>query len=90
MLVIVSAKSYAQKWQPGRFTDVKGNVESGFININPSGKGPIKNEGFIEFKYASFLTAKGHSSHILTVYSKLLGLPAKAAFLQSDGQLQRV
>jgi hypothetical protein len=50
MLVIVSAKSYAQKWQPGRFTDVKGNIESGFINVNPSGRGPIKNEGFIEFK----------------------------------------
>ncbi len=50
MLAIVSAKSYAQKWQPGRFTDVKGNVESGFINANPSGRGPIKNEGFIEFK----------------------------------------
>ena len=50
MLVIVSAKSYAQKWQPGRFTDVKGNIEGGFINVNPSGKGPIKNEGFIEFK----------------------------------------
>jgi len=50
MLVIVSAKSYAQKWQPGRFTDVKGNIESGLVNANPPGKGPIKNEGFIEFK----------------------------------------
>ena len=50
MLMIVSANLYAQKWQPGRFTDVKGNIESGFIRLNPSGKGPIKNEGFIEFK----------------------------------------
>jgi len=46
MLVIVSVKSYAQKWQPGRFTDVKGNIENGVIRLNPSGKGPIKNEGF--------------------------------------------
>jgi len=50
MLMIVSAKLYGQKWQPGRFTDVKGNIESGFINVNPSGRGPIKDEGFIEFK----------------------------------------
>ncbi|HEY5327510.1 MAG TPA: hypothetical protein VIJ27_10970, partial [Mucilaginibacter sp.] len=50
MLMIVSAKLYAQKWLPGRFTDVKGNVENGFIHLNPSGRGPIKNEGFIEFK----------------------------------------
>jgi hypothetical protein len=50
MLTIVSAKSYAQKWLPGHFTDVKGNVETGFIRINPSAKGPIKDEGFIEFK----------------------------------------
>jgi hypothetical protein len=49
MLMIVSAKSYSQKWQPGRFNDVKGNAESGFIRFG-SGKGPIKDEGFIEFK----------------------------------------
>ena len=47
MLIGVSAKS--QKWQPGYFVDVKGNRETGFIRI-PSGKGPIKDEGFIEFK----------------------------------------
>jgi len=41
---------YAQKWQPGRFTDVKGNIQNGLIRVNPSGKGPIKDEGFIEFK----------------------------------------
>ncbi|WPU96614.1 hypothetical protein SNE25_13910 [Mucilaginibacter sabulilitoris] len=40
----------AQKWQPGNFTDVKGNRETGLIRVNPSGKGPIKDEGFIEFK----------------------------------------
>src|SRR5476651_1799117 len=42
--------AHAQKWQPGHFTDVKGNEETGLIRINPSGKAPIKNESFIEFK----------------------------------------
>ena len=50
MLMIVSAKSHAQKWLPGRFTDIKGNTEAGFIRINPSAKGPVKDEGFIEFR----------------------------------------
>jgi hypothetical protein len=50
MLMIVSAKSQSSKWQPGRFTDIKGNTESGFIRVNPSAKGPIKGEGFIEFR----------------------------------------
>src|SRR6185312_2489417 len=40
----------AQKWQPGHFTDVKGNRESGLIRVDPSGKAPIKDEGFIEFR----------------------------------------
>jgi hypothetical protein len=48
MLISISAKS--QKWQPGSFTDIKGNKETGLIRENPSGKGPIKDEGFIEFK----------------------------------------
>ncbi len=48
MLCFVSAKS--QKWQQGSFTDIKGNREIGLIRTNPSGKGPIKGEGFIEFK----------------------------------------
>jgi hypothetical protein len=48
MLMYVSAKS--QKWQPGSFTDLKGNKLTGLIRENPSGKGPIKDEGFIEFK----------------------------------------
>lgn len=50
MLMIISANLYGQKWQPGHFTDVKGNVENGFIRFGASGKGPIKGEGFIEFK----------------------------------------
>jgi hypothetical protein len=40
----------AQKWLPGYFYDTKGNKEVGLINSNPSGKAPIKNEGFIQFK----------------------------------------
>src|ERR1700761_6216031 len=43
-------KSYAQKWQQGYFYDVKGNKETGFIWARPGGKGPIKDEAFIEFK----------------------------------------
>lgn len=50
MLTIVSAKSQSSKWTPGRFTDLKGNTESGMIRANPSAKGPVKDEGFIEFK----------------------------------------
>src|SRR5437868_12009522 len=49
MLMLISANSFAQKWQPGRFTDVKGNIENGLIRFG-GGKGPIKDEGFIEFK----------------------------------------
>jgi len=48
MLIAVSAKS--QKWQPGSFTDIKGNKVSGLIRENPTSKGPIKDEGYIEFK----------------------------------------
>jgi len=48
MLIAVSAKS--QKWQPGSFTDIKGNKVTGLIRENPTNKGPIKDEGYIEFK----------------------------------------
>ncbi|QQL50636.1 hypothetical protein [Mucilaginibacter ginkgonis] len=48
MLTVVSAKS--QKWQRGAFTDVKNNRLEGLIQASPSGKGPIKNEGFIIYK----------------------------------------
>jgi hypothetical protein len=48
MLVFVSAKS--QKWQSGHFVDGKGNRMDGLIQIDPSGKAPVKNEGFIAFK----------------------------------------
>ena len=50
MLTIVSAKSQSAKWLPGHFTDIKGNTESGLIRVNPTPKGPIKDEGYIEFK----------------------------------------
>ncbi|HWZ05143.1 MAG TPA: hypothetical protein VNX40_16110 [Mucilaginibacter sp.] len=49
ILTIVSAKSYGQKWLPGHFTDVKGNIETGFIRFG-AGKAPTKGEAFIEFK----------------------------------------
>ncbi|WP_187359636.1 hypothetical protein [Mucilaginibacter ginsenosidivorans] len=48
MLIAVSAKS--QKWQKGSFTDIKGNKVTGLIHDDLSGKGPIKDEGYIEFK----------------------------------------
>jgi hypothetical protein len=47
---IIALSVHAQKWQPGHFTDVKGAVETGFIRAYPGGSGPIKNEGFIEYK----------------------------------------
>lgn len=48
--LLVSTKSYGQKWLAGHFTDNKGNVETGLIRINPSGNAPVKDEGFIEFR----------------------------------------
>ncbi len=48
--VLIAISAQAQKWQPGHFTDSKGNISAGFIRIDPSSKGPVKNEGFIEYK----------------------------------------
>jgi hypothetical protein len=50
LLLINCTFAFAQKWQPGYFLDIKGNKVIGLIQPNPSGKGPIKNEGFIAFK----------------------------------------
>ncbi|RWY50175.1 hypothetical protein [Mucilaginibacter gilvus] len=50
ILLSASSAANAQKWQPGHFIDVKGVRSDGFIIANPGGNGPIKNEGFIEFK----------------------------------------
>jgi hypothetical protein len=42
--------SHAQRWQPGYYYDVKGNKETGLISTRTSGKPPVKDEAFIEFK----------------------------------------
>ena len=49
-LLLTAPALFAQKWQPGYFTDARGMKEVGFIRPNPGGYGPIKNEGYIEFK----------------------------------------
>ena len=49
-LVSITAIAQAQSWEPGYFFDVKGNKEVGLIKLYPSGKSPIKDEAFIEFK----------------------------------------
>jgi hypothetical protein len=43
----------AQKWQSGYFYDTKGNKETGSIRLRPGGKGPVKDEAFLEFKQNS-------------------------------------
>jgi hypothetical protein len=48
MLACVTAKS--QKWQQGYFYDLRGNKETGLIRMYPSGRNPIKDEAFIEYK----------------------------------------
>ncbi|MBE9666441.1 hypothetical protein [Mucilaginibacter boryungensis] len=48
MLTFVSAKS--QKFQPGFFIDRRDQKVEGLIRTNPSGKAPIKDEGFIVYK----------------------------------------
>jgi len=48
LLTFVSAR--AQKWQPGFFIDRRGQKVEGLIRTNPSGKAPVKNEGFIVYK----------------------------------------
>jgi hypothetical protein len=48
MLLFLTAKS--QSWQTGRFYDVKGNLNTGLIRLGAGGKGPIKDEAFIEYK----------------------------------------
>ncbi|TWI96338.1 hypothetical protein JN11_04072 [Mucilaginibacter frigoritolerans] len=48
--VLIAISAQAQKWQLGHFTDSKGNTSAGFIRIDESARGPVKNEGFIEYK----------------------------------------
>jgi hypothetical protein len=50
ILTTICYSANAQKWQQGYFYDVKGNKETGFIWAKPGGRGPIKDEAFIEFK----------------------------------------
>jgi hypothetical protein len=50
IFILFATACSAQKWQPGYFFDVKGNKVPGLIQVNPKGKGPIKNEGFIIYK----------------------------------------
>ncbi|MFD1255340.1 hypothetical protein ACFQ3S_00905 [Mucilaginibacter terrae] len=50
VLVTASVTAFAQKWQPGYFLDIKGNKVPGLIQTGQTGKGPIKNEGFIIYK----------------------------------------
>lgn len=49
-LSLISITGFAQKWQPGYFYDIKNNKVPGLIQQGQSGKGPIKNEGFIIYK----------------------------------------
>lgn len=49
-LLFVFGKSQAQTWQPGSYYDVKNNKSTGLIKIKMSGKPPIADEAFIEFK----------------------------------------
>jgi hypothetical protein len=48
--ILFTKISHAQKWQPGYFYDIKGNKETGFIWLHPSGKPAISEEAFIEFR----------------------------------------
>jgi hypothetical protein len=42
--------AFAQKWQPGCFYDIKGTQNPGLIRVDPPGRPPIRDEGFIEYK----------------------------------------
>jgi hypothetical protein len=57
LTLLASSNAMAQKWMPGHFIDAKGMRTDGFIYPNPGGKGPFKNEGFIEFKDAEKSTS---------------------------------
>lgn len=49
-LLLAAISSEAQKWQPGYFYDVKGSKVTGLIRLYPSGRGPIKDEAFVEYR----------------------------------------
>src|SRR5258707_1053510 len=49
-LALSGLSAMAQKWEPGVFYDIKGSRNPGLIRPFPSGRGPMKNEAFIEYK----------------------------------------
>lgn len=49
-LTAISLTASAQKWQKGFFIDRRGQKVEGLIRNSPSGKAPIKDEGFIVYK----------------------------------------
>ncbi len=50
-LLILSARAqFSKNFLPGHYRDTKGNLVAGLIQSAPSGRGPLKNQGFIAFK----------------------------------------
>lgn len=49
-LLFVFEKSQAQTWQSGYYYDVKNNKTVGLIKVKMSGKHPVADEAFIEYK----------------------------------------
>ncbi len=55
LILLFGFNTYAQlfaggKFEEGYYYDINGQKVNGLIDRNPSGKGIVKNEGFIEFK----------------------------------------
>jgi hypothetical protein len=48
--IVAAVSAEAQKWQPGYFYDVQGTKNAGLIRLFPSGRAPIKDEAFFEYK----------------------------------------
>lgn len=48
--LLIATSANAQKWKPGFFIDTRNQKIEGLICESPSGRGPIKDEGFIEYK----------------------------------------
>jgi hypothetical protein len=49
-ILLLAFTAQAQKFVAGYYYDINGQKVPGFINRYPSGKGIVKNEGFIEFR----------------------------------------
>jgi hypothetical protein len=50
ILLLLANNLFAQNWQPGYYTDIRGVKYAGIIRPCPGGKGPFPGEGYIEFK----------------------------------------